>query len=170
MAAKDGVTWWLCPNEPRCPHGAVLHDIEEDGDPSPTCCAEGCLCGQRMRSADDVDDRPTLAELQRDEHEPGPLPRLRWRRPRMEGLRQPSGQSAGGGVMNSGPTGVIDNLHAERLRQQLTQRTVAARIGISQSCLCRWEIRETDPPLKMVYSWARVLGVSLELVLDGVVL
>ena len=34
-------------NEPRCPHGAVLHDVEDDEDTTPRCCAEGCGCGQR---------------------------------------------------------------------------------------------------------------------------
>ena len=40
------MTWWLCPNEPRCPHGGVLHDVYELGD-TPRCCAEGCDCGKR---------------------------------------------------------------------------------------------------------------------------
>lgn len=38
--------WWLCPNDPPCPHGAVLHDVEDYDDPSPTCCAEDCSCGR----------------------------------------------------------------------------------------------------------------------------
>jgi hypothetical protein len=37
------MTWWLCPNEPRCPHGAVLHDVYDDQDTMPMCCA----CGKR---------------------------------------------------------------------------------------------------------------------------
>lgn len=37
--------WWLCPNDPPCPHGNALHDIEALGDPLPTCCADGCTCG-----------------------------------------------------------------------------------------------------------------------------
>ncbi len=49
----DGSTvsnrWWLCPNDPPCPHAAVLHDIEEPCDPSPTCCIEGCTCGGSKR-------------------------------------------------------------------------------------------------------------------------
>jgi hypothetical protein len=36
--------WWLCPNEPRCPHGRILHDDNGEGD-VPTCCVEGCPCG-----------------------------------------------------------------------------------------------------------------------------
>lgn len=44
MARVEG--WWLCPNEPRCPHGAALHDIEDYEDITPMCCVEGCRCGQ----------------------------------------------------------------------------------------------------------------------------
>lgn len=39
------MSWWLCPNDPPCPHGAVFHDVEDYEDPSPTCCVEGCTCG-----------------------------------------------------------------------------------------------------------------------------
>lgn len=39
--------WWLCPNEPRCPHGDVLHDRDDWDDPSPTCCVDGCSCGHK---------------------------------------------------------------------------------------------------------------------------
>lgn len=45
MAAKTSA-WWLCPNDPPCGHGAVLHDVEDHEDPSPTCCVEGCGCGR----------------------------------------------------------------------------------------------------------------------------
>lgn len=39
------MAWWKCPNEPPCPHGAILHDVEEyRGDGTETCCAEGCTC------------------------------------------------------------------------------------------------------------------------------
>ena len=41
--------WWACPNEPRCPHGAVIHDVYDDEDEVPRCCAEGCPCGARPK-------------------------------------------------------------------------------------------------------------------------
>ena len=44
--ADTMTAWWLCPNEPRCPHGAVIHDVYELGD-TPRCCVEGCDCGKR---------------------------------------------------------------------------------------------------------------------------
>jgi len=37
--------WWLCPNKPRCPHAAVVHDVEDFDDRRPRCCADGCQCG-----------------------------------------------------------------------------------------------------------------------------
>lgn len=37
--------WWLCPNEPRCSHGAILHDVDDYDDPTPRCCVDGCACG-----------------------------------------------------------------------------------------------------------------------------
>lgn len=37
----------LDPCENRtCEHLAALHDIYEPADPYPTCCVEGCKCGQ----------------------------------------------------------------------------------------------------------------------------
>lgn len=41
--------WWLCPNEPRCLHGALIHDVYDDEDQAPRCCAEGCPCGARPK-------------------------------------------------------------------------------------------------------------------------
>jgi hypothetical protein len=35
------------PNEPPCPHPALVHDIEDWEDMVPRCCAEGCGCGAR---------------------------------------------------------------------------------------------------------------------------
>jgi hypothetical protein len=40
--------WWLCPNDPPCAHGEVLHDVDEyQGDGTETCCVEGCDCRGR---------------------------------------------------------------------------------------------------------------------------
>ena len=38
--------WWLCPNQPRCGHPAVLHDIGDYEDEAPRCCVPDCPCGQ----------------------------------------------------------------------------------------------------------------------------
>lgn len=38
--------WWRCPNDPPCPHPGVVHDVYDLDDETPTCCAEGCGCGQ----------------------------------------------------------------------------------------------------------------------------
>lgn len=42
--------WWLCPNEPRCPHGGVLHDVVDPEDQIPRCCVTGCECGRDLPS------------------------------------------------------------------------------------------------------------------------
>lgn len=39
---------WACPNDPRCPHAGLVHDIYDWDDPVPRCCAEGCDCGKRV--------------------------------------------------------------------------------------------------------------------------
>jgi hypothetical protein len=41
-----GSGWWKCPNQPPCPHAGVFHDIYDFDDDRPTCCEEGCTCGQ----------------------------------------------------------------------------------------------------------------------------
>src|SRR5258708_1626559 len=50
MREADTVTaaWWQCPNNPPCPHGNLLHDIDSLEDPRPTCCVDGCNCGKRL--------------------------------------------------------------------------------------------------------------------------
>jgi hypothetical protein len=57
------VAWWLCPNTPRCGHGAVLHDIEDYDDPLPRCCVEDCGCGAPATApAARPADNPTTEE------------------------------------------------------------------------------------------------------------
>lgn len=37
--------WWRCPNKPPCPHPGLFHDVEDMEGNHPTCCIEGCRCG-----------------------------------------------------------------------------------------------------------------------------
>lgn len=46
-----GPAWWLCPNQPRCDHAGVVHDIEDFEDQTPRCCADGCQCGAKVEAA-----------------------------------------------------------------------------------------------------------------------
>lgn len=48
-------SWAFCPNDPPCPHAAVLHDFESFDHPAQRCCVEGCECG---RAADTSMVRP----------------------------------------------------------------------------------------------------------------
>jgi uncharacterized low-complexity protein len=34
-----------CPNTPPCAHSSLFHDVEDDEDTVPRCCAEDCPCG-----------------------------------------------------------------------------------------------------------------------------
>lgn len=51
MATATVKPWWLCPNEPRCPHAALFHDVYDAEDTMPRCCAEGCECGKPQMTA-----------------------------------------------------------------------------------------------------------------------
>lgn len=46
-APGKSTPWWLCPNEPPCPHARVVHDVYDLDDPLPRCCAWGCDCGRK---------------------------------------------------------------------------------------------------------------------------
>lgn len=46
LAGSATPGWWLCPNEPRCPHPSTLHDAEDLGGSRVICCADGCRCGR----------------------------------------------------------------------------------------------------------------------------
>jgi len=51
MADSPGknTPWYLCPNEPPCPHARLFHDVYDEEDEVPRCCAEGCRCGARPK-------------------------------------------------------------------------------------------------------------------------
>ena len=46
-AGQAGRPWWKCPNDPPCDHGCLVHDVYDDEDEVPRCCAQGCRCGAR---------------------------------------------------------------------------------------------------------------------------
>jgi hypothetical protein len=47
---QDDITGLLaCPNDPPCPHPALVHDTDELNQPQPLCCAQGCDCGRRRQ-------------------------------------------------------------------------------------------------------------------------
>jgi transcriptional regulator with XRE-family HTH domain len=54
------------------------------------------------------------------------------------------------------------DLKDERERQGLTQLDLAARIGIEQSTLSRWENGEINPHPIMLRAWNEALGLSVE--------
>lgn len=59
------------------------------------------------------------------------------------------------------------NLRAEREKKGLTQQAVAAKVGISQSVLAQYELGIKSPSIVTAEAIARVLGISIELLLKG---
>jgi transcriptional regulator with XRE-family HTH domain len=58
---------------------------------------------------------------------------------------------------------IITMLHAERLRQGLSQRQVGELIGhTSYGSIYAWEAGVTSPTLRNLRRWAEALGVDLQ--------
>lgn len=55
---------------------------------------------------------------------------------------------------------IVAQLVAARRKRRLTQRQVAAAIGVSVTSLSRWEHGSTDPLLSHVAAWAWAVGVT----------
>jgi hypothetical protein len=74
MTTRPGTTpepaWWLCPNAPRCGHGAVLHDIYDLEDTVPRCCVDGCDCGKPLAAVAGGRDAADLASAPHEGGDP----------------------------------------------------------------------------------------------------
>lgn len=65
--------------------------------------------------------------------------------------------------------GLRDELKAARLRQGMTQTTLAEGLGVSQVTLSRWETGAAPmPAIDTVQEWADLLGVRLHIHIDFV--
>ena len=58
-----------------------------------------------------------------------------------------------------------DNLRAVRLGSGLTQKQVAQRLGVVESCYANWEQGRTEPSITML----RQLGIIFDVTLDELV-
>lgn len=58
---------------------------------------------------------------------------------------------------------IVDTLHAERERQQLTQRQVAERAGLYHPIICTYERQRYVPSTTKLIAWAGALGYDLTL-------
>lgn len=64
-------------------------------------------------------------------------------------------------------TGIINGLVDERVRQGLSQRDIAQKIGVSASTVCRFEDKpDGDLELGFLAKYANALGLHMALVLD----
>ena len=65
------------------------------------------------------------------------------------------------------PGGVPGVVRRVRRRLDVSQRTLAARLGVSQSRVARWETGRTVPSADMLVQLARMAGLHLELLDDA---
>lgn len=59
---------------------------------------------------------------------------------------------------------LIDEIIDIRIRQNISQKELAEKVGLKQQNLSRFEKKEHNPSLKLVYSIADALGYELQLV------
>lgn len=62
------------------------------------------------------------------------------------------------------PRELVMELHTRRRDLGIRQADLAARIGVSESALGRWERREQEPSLGTLCAWAEELDYDVELV------
>jgi predicted transcriptional regulator len=58
---------------------------------------------------------------------------------------------------------LVRDLRARRLHLGLTQRQVAAKCGVSQSCITDWESGTKTPTLHHLQCWVNALNMALAL-------
>jgi DNA-binding XRE family transcriptional regulator len=74
--------------------------------------------------------------------------------------------------MKNGESNILSNiikyLTNLRVKQHITQATVAKEIGISEWTVHRWETRGKGPGVEICEKWANFLGTSLRIVLNEI--
>lgn len=58
---------------------------------------------------------------------------------------------------------VVNTLRCERLRQGLTQKDLADRLGVVQATVAQFENEFSDPKISTIQRYARALGVPIRL-------
>ena len=61
---------------------------------------------------------------------------------------------------------IIQALRARRLRFHIRQRTVAQELGVRPTQMAKWEKGRAEPKFSAICRWARVLGMTVDL-LEG---
>lgn len=59
------------------------------------------------------------------------------------------------------------NLKSARLENGLTQKQVAAQLGVVESCYANWEQGRTEPNLEMLRQLSVLLRLSVDELLNG---
>ena len=58
------------------------------------------------------------------------------------------------------------NLRSARLEQELTQKQVALKLGVVESCYANWEQGRTEPNLEMLRQLSALLHVTVDELLN----
>lgn len=59
------------------------------------------------------------------------------------------------------------NLKEARKTSSLTQKQVADRLGVVESCYANWEQGRTEPGIEMLRKLGAIFGISIEELING---
>ncbi len=63
---------------------------------------------------------------------------------------------------------VGENIKLIRKSLNLSQREFGEKLGVSRSCVERWEVDNTEPDFKAMRKMKEVFGISYEEIIDGI--
>lgn len=62
---------------------------------------------------------------------------------------------------------MLNNIEEERVRNRLTQKQVAEKLGVSMRTYCNWIKEETDIPGVALIKLSRMFGTSMDSLMQG---
>lgn len=62
---------------------------------------------------------------------------------------------------------MLNNIEVERVRNRLTQKQVAGKLGVSMRTYCNWIKEETDIPGVALIKLSRMFGTSMDYLMQG---
>lgn len=60
-----------------------------------------------------------------------------------------------------------NNLKSARRECRLTQKEVAAKLGVVESCYANWEQGRTEPGIDMLRKLGKILEIDIETLING---
>ncbi len=61
-----------------------------------------------------------------------------------------------------------ENIRQIRKSLNLSQRAFGEMLGVSRSCVKRWEVDNSEPDFEAMRQMKRVFGISYEEIIDGI--